>query len=482
VGVNGVMMQYFEWYIKPDSNHWKRLKEDAGHLKELGITSVWIPPCYKGTGIDDPGYGVYDMYDLGEFDQKGDIPTKYGTKEELLEAINELHNQGIRVYADVVLNHKAGADETQRFMAVEVDPENRRENISKPYEIEGWTKFNYEARQGEYSDFKWSWEHFNGTDYNNENGKNAIYLIQGEGKDWAEGVDKEFGNYDYLMFSNIDYKHPDVQKETKNWISWFIKETNIDGIRLDAIKHINDWFIKELLEHITAEFGEDFYKVGEYWEGRKDIIDKYLEEVDYKLDLFDVPLHYKLFEASKSGKDFDMRKIFDDTLVKDHPALAVTFVDNHDSQIGQSLESFIEPWFKSIAYSLILLRKDGYPCVFYGDYYGSDSEHPIDSIKEALDKLIALRINHSYGDQDDYFDHENVIGWVRKGNEEHPKGLAVIISTGDEAEKTMNVGDMHQGEIWIDAFGGIEDEIEIDEQGNGVFKVGAGSVSVYVKK
>lgn len=81
------MMQYFEWYIKPDSNHWKRLKEDAGHLKELGITSVWIPPCYKGTSKDDPGYGVYDMYDLGEFDQKGDIPTKYGTKEELLEAI-----------------------------------------------------------------------------------------------------------------------------------------------------------------------------------------------------------------------------------------------------------------------------------------------------------------------------------------------------------------------------------------------------------
>ena len=367
-------------------------------------------------------------------------------------------------------------------MAIEVDPENREESISDPHEIEGWTKFNYEARQGEYSDFKWSWEHFNGTDYNNENGKNAIYLIQGEGKDWAEGVDKEFGNYDYLMFSNIDYKHPDVQKETKNWISWFIKETNIDGIRLDAIKHINDWFIKELLEHITEEFGKDFYKVGEYWEGRKDIIDKYLKEVDYKLDLFDVPLHYKLFEASKSGKDFDMRKIFEDTLVNDHPALAVTFVDNHDSQIGQSLESFVEPWFKTLAYSLILLRKDGYPCIFYGDYYGSDSEQPIDSIKEAIDKLIALRRNHSYGDQDDYFDHKNVIGWVRKGNEEHPKGLAVIISTGDEAEKTMNVGDMHQGEIWIDAFGGIEDEIEIDEQGNGVFKVGAGSVSVYVKK
>ena len=52
------------------------------------------------------GYGVYDMYDLGEFDQKGTIRTKYGTKEEYLAAIRAFHAQGIRVYADIVLNHR----------------------------------------------------------------------------------------------------------------------------------------------------------------------------------------------------------------------------------------------------------------------------------------------------------------------------------------------------------------------------------------
>ncbi|MER2064071.1 MAG: alpha-amylase, partial [Alkalibacterium sp.] len=79
--MNGTMMQYFEWDLPNDGKHWQRLKEDAEHLKEIGITSVWIPPCYKGVGQEDVGYGVYDMYDLGEFDQKGTVRTKYGTKE-----------------------------------------------------------------------------------------------------------------------------------------------------------------------------------------------------------------------------------------------------------------------------------------------------------------------------------------------------------------------------------------------------------------
>ncbi len=118
---NGVMMQYFEWYLEDNGSLWKQLREDAGHLKDMGITSVWIPPCYKGTGTNDAGYGAYDLYDLGEFDQKGNVRTKYGTKEELPDAIRGLQEQGISVYADVVLNHKAGADESQRFLAVEVD-------------------------------------------------------------------------------------------------------------------------------------------------------------------------------------------------------------------------------------------------------------------------------------------------------------------------------------------------------------------------
>ena len=70
--------------------------------------------------------------------------------------------------------------------------------------------------------------------------------------------------------------------------------------------------------------------------------------------------------------NYDLRQIFDNTLVQHQPALAVTLVENHDSQPLQSLESIVEAWFKPLAYALILLREAGYPCIFYGDYYGAN--------------------------------------------------------------------------------------------------------------
>lgn len=58
--INGVMIQYFEWNLPDDGKHWIRLKNDAEHLKEIGVSAVWIPPAYKGTSSSDVGYGAYD--------------------------------------------------------------------------------------------------------------------------------------------------------------------------------------------------------------------------------------------------------------------------------------------------------------------------------------------------------------------------------------------------------------------------------------
>ena len=134
---NQTAMQYFEWYLPSDGQHWNNLADDAQHLADLGISHVWMPPAFKATNKDDVGYGVYDLFDLGEFNQKGTIRTKYGLKEEYLNAINQLKNVGIVPMADVVLNHKAAADKLETFDVVEVDPEDRTQEISEPFEIEG---------------------------------------------------------------------------------------------------------------------------------------------------------------------------------------------------------------------------------------------------------------------------------------------------------------------------------------------------------
>jgi alpha-amylase len=84
-------------------------EQNAKYLAGLGITSVWFPPAYKGaTGGHSIGYDAYDLYDLGEFDQKGTIPTKYGTKEDYIKAIKTLKENNIKVIVDIVLGHKGG--------------------------------------------------------------------------------------------------------------------------------------------------------------------------------------------------------------------------------------------------------------------------------------------------------------------------------------------------------------------------------------
>ena len=478
---NGVMFQYFEWNLPADKKHWKRLADDAEHLREIGINAVWIPPAIKGTSDLDVGYGAYDLYDLGEFDQKGTIPTKYGTKEELKAAIEELHKYEISVYLDAVMNHKAGADETEKFLAQEVDPNDRNKPVSDPYEIEGWTKFNFEGRNNKYSDFKWHWYHFNGTDFNNLNQKNAIYRIMGEGKSWDENVDDENGNYDYLMFANIDYDHPEVVDEMNKWGIWVADELNLDGFRLDAIKHINSNFIEGFLKEVRKVKGDKFYAVGEYWKDDLDSIQEYLNNVDYEVELFDVPLHYNFFTASKEGEAYDLRNIFENSIVTNNKLFSVTFVDNHDSQWGSALESQVESWFKPLAYAIILLIADGYPCIFYGDYYSlGDKESPH---RWMIDKLLYTRKHYAYGEQINYFDDPNLIGIVRKGAEEHPdSGLVMILSNHTEGSKKINIGKEHAGEIWFEITENIKDEIQIDENGEAEFRVNAGNVAVWVKK
>lgn len=478
---NGVMMQYFEWNLPNDGKLWIKLRDDAAHLRGIGVTSIWIPPAYKAHEQQDEGYGTYDLYDFGEFDQKGTVRTKYGTKEELKEMIDVLHRHEISVYLDAVMNHKAGADYTEKFMVKEVDPNERDEQVSEAYEIEGWTGFEFAGRNNQYSDFKWHWYHFSGTDYDERNKRKAIFQIQGEGKTWSIGVDNENGNYDFLMFADIDFNHPEVVEQMNKWGIWATTEMNFDGMRLDAIKHINDQFIKEFLDAVRAACGDKFYAVGEYWKPDIESLNEYLANVKYKVDLFDVPLHFNMYQASQKGRDYDLTQLLGDALVTHHPELTVTFVDNHDSQHGSSLESQVKDWFKPLAYGLILLMKEGYPCVFYGDYYGvggNESPHRL-----ILDILLDARRRYAYGDQNNYFDHPNTVGFVRMGDQEHENsGLAMLISNGDDGNKVMNVGEHRKGEVWQEITGSIEQEVTIDEHGNGQFLVQGGKVAVWVRK
>ena len=479
----GVMFQFFEWNCTNEGSLWRQLARSAQELAIRGTTAVWMPPAYKGQdGIKDTGYGVYDLYDLGEFDQKGTVRTKYGTRDEYLAAIKAVHDAGIDAYADVVLNHRMGGDETEEVEIVEVDTNDRNAPTTQPYKIHAWSLYNFPGRGGKYSKFTWHWKHFTAFGHNADAPHESNKIFRVASKAFADGVDGEYGNYDYLMGADVDHREPDVREELFAWGKWMIETTGVNGLRIDAVKHIPAEFYKDWFERLRGAFpGREIFGVGEYWSGDVDVLHNYIDATSATMRLFDVPLHYKFQEAAKGGRDFDLTKIFDNTLVNDFPMHAVTFVDNHDSQPGQSLDSWVADWFKPLAYALILLRKEGYPCVFYGDYFGNPGieggKYSLVSHQKLIDDMLGARAVFTYGEQHDYLDHPTCIGWVWTGEAEHPGGMAVVISTGDEGRKKMQTFKPNQE--FRDHTGHIKEPITTDAEGFAEFVCPAGSLSIW---
>lgn len=477
--INGVMMQYFEWYMNCNKNLWNTVRKKGDELSKLGITSLWLPPAYKGIGGEkEVGYGVYDLYDLGEFDQKGSISTKYGTKNEYIDAIVELQQNGIDVYGDIVLNHKMGADKLQTIKAVKCNWDDHTKEEGKEQTVEVWTKFTFPGRNHKYSDFEWNWTHFDGIDYDYRTNQVALYKLKN--KTWQMDVDKEHGNYDYLMGADIDFSNQEVIDECMKWGKWYLDTTGVNGFRFDAVKHIKASFIRDFIREMRKYTNKNLFSVGEYWNSNVEELKEYIEKTEGELSLFDVPLHYNFYQASHSDGNYDMSKILEGTLLKENWGKAVTFVDNHDTQLGQALESWIPTWFKEIAYSIILFNRNGYPCIFYGDYYGiqHDDIPPMENLKT----LMLLRKDKAYGEQVNYFDNPDIVGFTRLGDDNHYKsGMAVIISDKYDGSKRMYVGKNFAGDKFTDALGHREDEIIIDEEGFGNFVVNGGQVSVYIK-
>jgi alpha-amylase len=481
----GVMLQAFQWHAPDDGRLWTELRESAPALAAAGFTGIWLPPAYKShRGSNDVGYGVYDLHDLGEFDQKGSVRTRHGTKDELVQAVAALRGAGLQVYADVVLNHRLGADEQE---AVRVRPvrESDRDVVSEVLlDTNVWSRFTFPGRAGAHSAFQWRAEHFTAFDYidpapDAKDGK-LLYLL--EGKRFSEDVSGEQGNFDYLMGCDVDQDHPDVRGELFAWARWFVDTTGVDGVRLDAVKHFPSDFAHDLLGELRAHRTDrEIYAVSEYWSGDANAILQYIDSTQSTTDIFDVPLHLRLADAARVGKDFDLRTVFDGSIVAARPALAVTFVDNHDTEPGQSLESWVAPWFKPLAYALILLRRDGYPCVYAADYMGGPhAPEPLPSFGPLIDTMLRVRHAHGHGDQHDVFEQPNCIAWVRTGDAEHPGSLVCVLSNGDVGRVRLNA--FAADAVFVDALGLAEGEVTTDAAGMGEFWCPAGSLAAWVRR
>ncbi len=145
------------------------------------------------------------------------------------------------------------------------------------------------------------------------------------------------------MYADLDFKHPEVIQNIYDWADWFMETTGVAGFRLDAVKHIDSFFMRNFIRDMKEKYGDDFYVFGEFWNPDKEANLDYLEKTEEHFDLVDVRLHQNLFEASQAGANYDLRGIFTDSLVELKPDKAVTLstttIPNEDKPLSLPLKN-----------------------------------------------------------------------------------------------------------------------------------------------
>ncbi|WP_262922008.1 alpha-amylase [Hymenobacter cellulosivorans] len=448
VAVNGVMMQAFYWDVpqsNPAGTWWQNLGSKAAELKAAGITALWLPPAYKGGSATDVGYGVYDRYDLGEFNQKGTVATRYGTISQLQGAITSLHNQGIQVYEDMVMNHLTFAD--------------NQELANNQYNV--YTSFTYPGRNNTYSSYKWHWYNFSATQQAPNNGWYQ----------WASYDFQPYANgdaYDNLLGSEIRYADTNNANETITWGNWITTKLSLDGYRLDATKHIQTAYVNRWLDAVKGSR----FAVSEAWFRNLTDLNNYAAATGGRTSLFDVPLHYTFQDMSNGNGSWDMRGLQFAGFTEANGALSVSFVDNHDTDHPGALYSPVTN-LKMLAYAYILTREKGYPCVFYKDYYNY-------GLGGQIKKLIEIRRANAYGAANEYtsINDADVYAYSRAGDASHP-GLLVMLNDGSSG-RSKTITTPFKSVTLTDKTGNSTATVTTNSAGTGTFPVNARSYSVWV--
>ena len=97
-----------------------------------------------------------------------------------------------------------------------------------------------------------------------------------------------------------------------------------------------------------------------------------------------------------------------------------------------------------------------------------------------IDKFLHARQRYAWGPQIDYLDHWNRVGWVRLGDDKHPKAMAVLMSDGQEGTKWMEAG--RSNARFRDVTEHVKEPVVTNDSGWGEFRVNGGSVSVWVQE
>jgi glycosidase len=302
------------------------------YIKALGCTAILLSPFLENNSSVYHGYAIQDFLKVDE---------RFGSLEDLQHLVKEAHALDLRVVMDVVLNHTGN-------------------NWS-------YKKTNTAYRKGR----SYAFSHWHAEDkpqpavLRNE----KLYSKKGYILNWdnyPETWDGDLYELKDLVWTDDKKGHLLLDTMVDIYLYW-VKVLEVDGFRLDALKHIRpvmaDQFCKRIKEEVQKLALTHFILIGEVV-GDASLVNSYKELDAY----YNFPFYFKWNEAIKNTDvilnafeyDFDKKRF------------SFNFLDNHD-QIGLEPKRRIAQVLSDEAVLLnvfFLGLMPGIPCIYYGTEQG----------------------------------------------------------------------------------------------------------------
>lgn len=342
--LNTLLLQGFNWESSKSSSSWYNvLKGIVDDAAEAGITDVWFPP--PSQSVAPEGYLPGRLYDLDS--------SKYGSEQQLKDAVNAFHQKGIGTVGDIVINHRCGTKQDD-----------------KGY----WCVF-----EGGTADGRLDW---------------GPWAVTVPDKPYPCGSGNADTGADYVAAPDVDHTNPKIQQDLWEWMNWLKSNVGFDGWRFDFAKGYAGNLLGAYIQNTSPKFA-----IGEVWDDmaygydgrlaydqnahRQRLVD-WVHSTGDRAAAFDFTTKGILQEAVKYS---ELWRIKDSNgkpagMIGVLPQKAVTFIDNHDTGSTQNMWPF--PSDKLLQGYAYILTHPGIPTIFY--------DHFVDgNLRSEIQNLMAIR-------------------------------------------------------------------------------------------
>jgi alpha-amylase len=420
--------------IDEDTPHvpwwWDHLAAQAADFRRCGFSAVLLPPVCKsasGAAPDADGYGLFDNYDIGSKNQVNARPTRYGDDASLRRLIGVMHACGLDVYVDLVMHQYDGGDNgTYRYLGAD------------------------------------------GETFNGRFPKHPSCFVGAPPMVEVDPVADSEGNFAFGDMVSYIHSTPTnyMLDGAVDAADWLTRTLDVEGYRIDDVKGMAILPVRQVL---TAKSMRARFAVGEYFVGGASALHWWVwnSGMAGRCNVFDFGLHWTIQAMCNNSSRWFMGGLQGAGYVAVDPMNAVTFVENHDTDLSDG-ENVV--WNKLLGYALILTA-EGYPSVYYKDYSPDPGCY---GLKPSIDNLIWIHENLAFGptltrwgnDPQVYiYERQGYPGLLVGLNNDQANSFTRSVQTNFGANVQLHDYSGHHGDVWTNEQGMVSITVPPNDNG-----------------